>query len=91
MKFSPRTLTELPAGVPTPPISDAIGMPIITPRANYDRPGTSPILSNVPSATAMETAARGNSAGAGSARSRAPVAMAATRDSGALGIEVRVD
>ncbi len=61
MKPSPRMFTELPAGVPMPPMSDAIGMPSITERANDDCPGTSPILSNSPSATAMNTAAHGTS------------------------------
>ena len=59
-EFSPRTFTELPAGVPMPPISEAMGMPIITPRANCDWPGARPIFSNRPSATAMKIAVHGD-------------------------------
>ena len=54
-------LTELPAEAPTPPISEAIGMAIITALAKAERPATSPILSNRPSAIAMNTAAHGTS------------------------------
>ena len=38
---------ELPAGVPTPPMSAAIGIPIITARPKRD-PGRSPSLSRMP-------------------------------------------
>ena len=61
MNDSPRMLTELPAGVPTPPMSDAIGMPIMSARANCDCPATSPIRPKTPSAAAMNTAAHGTS------------------------------
>jgi hypothetical protein len=44
-----------------PPMSDAMGMPIITAAAKRDRPGSSPSFSNKLSATAMKTAQQGTS------------------------------
>ena len=51
---------ELPAGVPTPPMSAAMGIPIITARPKRD-PGRSPSLSRMPTAMAMKMAAAGTS------------------------------
>ena len=56
----PSRLMELPAGVPTPPMSDAIGIPIITARPNCD-PGRRPSLSRMPTAMAMKMTAAGTS------------------------------
>ena len=56
----PSRLIELPAGVPTPPISAAIGIPIITARPKRE-PGRSPSLSRMPTAIAMKMAAAGTS------------------------------
>ena len=56
----PSRLIELPAGVPTPPIRAATGMPIIRARPNCD-PGRSSSLSRMPTAMAMKIAAAGTS------------------------------
>src|SRR6185295_8186166 len=53
MKKMPSTLMALPAGVATPPMSDAMGMPIITARPK-DEPGRTSALAKMPSATAMK-------------------------------------
>ena len=57
---NPSRLIELPAGVPTPPISEPIGMPIMIALPN-DEPGRMSSLSKIPSAIAMKIAAHGTS------------------------------
>lgn len=61
MKKMPRMLMELPAGVATPPMRAANGMPIMRALAKDDRPGVNPILSNRPTARAMKMAVAGTS------------------------------
>ena len=56
----PSRLIELPAGVPTPPISEPIGIPIMTALPNCE-PGRMFSLSKMPSAMAMKIAAHGTS------------------------------
>ncbi len=52
---------ELPAGVATPPMSAANGIPIIKAFAKLDRPGVSPIFPKRPSASAIKIAVAGTS------------------------------
>ncbi len=61
MNSMPRMLIELPAGVATPPISDATGMPIITALPNRDSPGRTSFSAKSPSAIAMKIAHAGTS------------------------------
>ena len=56
----PSKLIELPAGVPTPPINEPIGMPSMTALPKFD-PGLMPIFWKIPSAMAMKIAAHGTS------------------------------
>jgi hypothetical protein len=56
----PSRLTELPAGVPTPPISEPMGIPIMIAFPNWE-PGRMFSFSKMPSAIAMKMAAHGTS------------------------------
>ncbi len=61
MKWIPRTLIELPAGVATPPIRAAIGMPTMTALAKLDRPFSAPTRDTTPNPITMKTAQAGTS------------------------------